>query len=437
MNSAFIFVPVYLGHADTSFATENGTGYKFVLAAGGYWWKIDNVGEKPTVNLIAHIERTTSSTKFSNEQYYVNGQKVNYKYAAFRSALNAIATDIETATKEIPDFQLSAQILNKNPRNVVISIGNREGVKTDDKFWVYDSHEDTEGNITQKKHGWVMIKKVGEKAHGLDSTQSQAQIISGMPYIGSTIKEIPHLPIDMVIGFGMSPLSIDTTDITKNNAEVQITNLSNMYGPELKANINLLSAKDVSQFWLGIGAKALWGSAKGKFEYLFYNYEIDYSFAGEYDISLMKKIFIRRFILAPEIAFGVKNIMIFGEDKNVSNNILSYDSGYKRGRISQWQIGVLANMGIEFALAPIVHIGGSAGWHAFLRNNQWDFSHKGSTDKDWKDESAIESYNDLKASGLTWSGYITFTVPHGSKKNKDSAQNKERSGGVNFWKLLF
>jgi len=417
MNSAYIFAPVYLGYSDSSYSIGSGvTAYKLTLSAGGYWWKIDNSGEKPAAKLIAHIERTYSSIKYSNERYIHDGQIIGYKEAAFRGALNAIAVDVQTATKGVPEFQLSAQILDKNPRNVVISIGTREGVNTDDKFWVYQSYEDENGKVTNKKRGWVMVKKVGEKAHGLDSAQSKAQIISGIPYIGSTVKEIPQLPIDITAGFVMSPVSIDTSS----RGAVRIDELSNMYGLKLKTNMNLFRRAGGSQWWLGVGGELLFGHAEGEFGDS--SYEIDYPMAVGIDISFMKKIFVRRFVLAPEIGLGFKNIMIFGDENSLSNF-----SSYKRGRISQWQIGLLGNMGFEFAITPTFHLGGSAGWDAFTRNNMWKFSRKGNRDTSWVDDGFLRSINDLKTSGPTWSVYVSFAVPHSSKSNSDLVVQKDGS----------
>ena len=457
MNAAYIFAPVYLGHADTSYPVQYGTAYSLTLAAGGYWWKIDNSGEKPVAKLIAHIERTYSSTKYSYEEYVLNGQKISYRYATFRSVLNAIATDVEMATKEIPDFKLSAQILDKNPRNVIISIGKREGINTDDKFWVYELREDISGNITEKRRGWVMVKKVGEKARGLDSTQSQAQIISGMPYIGATVKEIPHLPIDVTAGFTMIPFGVDDKgqrSLNKKYEEIRNANpdtlltiddslklendylgdirrlkLSNMYGPKLKISYNLLNKAGGSQWWLNAGGEFLVGRADGELHYSRHHvikdsdskkepYEINATalgFGG--DISLTKKIFIRRFLLAPELGFGFKSIMLSPQKSDIIDFY-----------ISQLSFGLVGNMGVEVALTPILHLGGSAGGHFFTESNVWNSRWRYNNMQDtikYIDGPDVKSGDWLKTRGLTLSAYVSFTIPHSSPKNNDLVSEKE------------
>ncbi|MDR0304452.1 MAG: hypothetical protein LBH98_06775 [Chitinispirillales bacterium] len=456
MNSAYIFAPVYIGYTDSSYATQSyGTAYKITLSAGGYWWKIDNTGKKPAAKLVANIERTYSSTKYSGEEYRFNGQKINPKYAAFREALNLIATDVQAATRAIPDFQLSAQVLDRNPRNVVISIGKRDGIKTDDKFWVYESLEDAEGNITQKKRGWVMVKKVGEKARGLDASQSQAQIISGLPYVGSTIKEIPQLPLDITVGFTQIPFDVDNKGQREYDAKIEeIKNsennkmpqdtigygeryiggirhlkLSNMYGPKLKMSVNLFTSAGGSQWWFNAGGEFLFGKASGEFYYNPYSsnsgrtwYDIDalaLGFGAEF--SLAKKIFIRRFVLAPEIGFGIKDVMLHNkDDKEILYDIY----------ISQFSLGLLGNMGVEFAITPTVHLGASAGYHLFTKsdtwNSRWRYNKKQISDTtSYRDGPNVKSGDLLKTSGMTWSAYVSFALPYKSKKSNDLVTEKD------------
>ena len=457
MNSAYIFAPVYLGYSDSSYSTSSGaTAYKLTLSAGGYWWKIDNSGENPSAKLIAHIERTYSSTKYSGEKYIHNGQIIGYREAAFFAALNTVALDVQTATREIPEFQLSAQILDKNPRNVIISIGTREGVHTDDKFWVYQSYEDESGKITDKKRGWIMVKKVGEKVRGLDDSQSKAQIIAGSPYIGSTVKEIPQLPFDLSVGFTTSPVSVDdkgqrkfdeaieNLDKDADNYESMLTyyktlylkdirhlKLSNIYGVKIKPSVNLFSRAGVSQWWLNLYGEFFAGAASGNICYSPDSYgkelyDIDAAFGFEAGLSLTKKIFIRRLVLAPELGLGVKSVML---DPNY-NSSDSYEF-----YVSQTSIGLLGNMGVEFAITPTLHLGVSGGYRLFAGNGTWSSrwrykssnyaSESESSEKNkYRDGPSVSSGDWLNPSGAAWSLYVSFTIPHASKGNNDMVEQE-------------
>jgi len=477
MNSAYIFAPVFLGYLDTNYTasrtvskrnsdgsytsyTEYYPAYYLTITLGGYWWKIDNSGDKPSAKLIAHTIRTYSS----GESRETDG----YKVRAFNSAMSNVGKDFTMATKEIPDFQLTAQITSKNPRNVVISLGKPEGVITDDKFWVYESYESSDGIVTRKKKGWVMIKKVGEKAHGLDETQSKAQIIAGSPYLGATVRERPQLPIDIYSGFGMSPVNINTREFEadtlfehlKKNNDVRI-DINNVYGPHFRVKSNVGRKAGVSQLWLGVGGQFFFGGVNGKFSgydgfrdsswYPHKNYDTTYTyndltfFGFSATGSITKKLFIRRLVLAPEIGVGFKGAFISGEAEKKEYKKYSYKDGeqvvidtavyftdsdslhpFKNGSISNGGVGLTSDMNVEFALTPSFHIGGSIGWHAFVSDNKWKYSHsrdRKESEKDMKysdlpeDVKGIKGPNlysteKLKTSGIAWSAYLSFTVPH-------------------------
>jgi hypothetical protein len=392
MNSAYIFVPVYVGHETGR--TRDGE-HIIELTAGGYWWKIDNTGEVPEARLILRVERTKR----------VSDPDLN---RAFRAAVDLIAMDVQIATRELPEFQLSAQILSRTARSVEISIGKREGVVVDDKYRIYESIEDHSGNITERRRGWVMIDKVQKET---EASQSRAQIIAGAPYIGATVREIPHLPFDVSLQFVSVPYNIKKDGNDGGLGRFEDLSMSNMYGPRLKvgANMaNLFKATDfgVSQLWLNISGEYLWGSASGSCIYGDFKYAE--SFGGE--LSLAKKWYIRRFAVAPEIGAGFKKVLLLTDD--VYSWIIQY-------AVSKFTIGAFANVGAELALAPLVNIGGFIGVNAYSGGNSWDLSYYDRGSSSWKsywDPSLNSGDYRLNAVGVSWGAYFTMAIPSGTKK---------------------
>jgi len=484
MNAAYIFAPVYRGHSDTVYTTQvqvskrvpagtqNGrtiyqtitvtetrTVFSKTVRGGGYWWRIDVSGEKLALIPIGKFDRSASSSVYLG----LETTPANYREVTFMSAARKIAEEIELATiRNVPDFWFTAQVLHRNPRNVVISIGQPEGVRADDKFRIIESRENKHGEITHRKRGWIMVKKVGEAARGLDSSQSRAQIISGFPYVGSTIKEIPHFPIDVKAGFGKNPFALDgagrrnfalmqdsidyimndttyfTSDSLKNEyikrlkresfGDIWHFNLSNMYGPRIKVSVNPLTQSGISQFWTNIGGGIFFGKASGTLEYAFVNkddslavtpprdsdeykeYELDgvsFGFAAEGSIS--KKMFIRRLVLAPEVGIGVKSVSIFSSTRHEG------DITDTNITMTQFAVGLMGNMGLEYAVAPILHIGGNVGFHLYSPgSNKWrsSWDYKVSDDKHESHRGLdVKSSDKLLTSGVTWSAYALFTIP--------------------------
>ena len=463
MNSAFIFAPVLLNFRDTietrfrTVTTRNLDGsttrrqvpynaYVVRIRGGGYWWRIDNTGETPSVKIIEQI----ISTGAGAAEVGTDG----YRNAAFRGAVASLAGDMEMATKSISYFQLTAQVLNRTPRTAVISIGNHEGVKTDDKFRIYNSIEDSQGNITERRSGWVMVSRVGERARGLDSTQSQVQIISGTPRIGSVVREIPHLPIDVRLGWAKSPISIDDKGRQAYNKEVaritaiapdtlskltsfqrdslqrkymgDIVNLklTNMMGPSLKTNINIGRGAGIPQLWASLGGEFLFGGAEGEF---FFPQDLSswhqrsdlkcnisstaIGFNGVF--SIVKKFFVRRLVLAPELGFGVKGIFIFPTE--ASTPVMVWGGDKVDITLSQISMGLAGNMGVEFALSPLVHLGGSAGYHLYGNPSgagTWasSWSRRRNSDRSTGGPD-LKTEDTTNFSGMTWSAYVSFAIP--------------------------
>jgi len=395
MNSAYIFAPVYIGHTTSRYeAKEFLTGrivqmFKVTLTAGGYWWKIDNSGDTPKVKLIGRIERTASGS----EEVGIS----NYQTIAFNKAINSVASDVGVATKALPDFKLTGQILDKNLRNVVISVGKPEGVAVDNKYYVIESSEDVDGNVSEKQRGWVMVTKVGEDAKGLDSMQSQAQIISGIPYIGAKLEEIPVQPIDVSVAFVMVPYKVKIASGTLDMSPFQ-------YGPRLKIGVNTAAlGANVSQLWINISGEYLFGSVDnaviGDDKIIFAS-----SFGGE--LSIMKKFYARRFAFAPEIGVGFKNYQF---------EIETYYYGYDQA-FAKFVMGGFVNAGLEFALHPQFNLGAFAGFNVYggLGGKSW--RHKINGEKG----PAYDLGATLSGVGPAFGFYGTYSIPSGSRKERQN-----------------
>lgn len=406
MNSAYIFAPVYIGHKEERYeAKDIFSGkvtqmFRVTLSAGGYWWKIDNSGDKPSVKLIGRIERTsTGSEEISNK---------NHRIIAFNSAMNSVASYVGVATKALPDFKLTAQIIHRTPRNVVLSIGEPEGVTVDNKYYIIESREDVDGGITEKQRGWVMVSKVGEDAKGLDSMQSQAQIISGAPYIGAKLEEIPVQPIDITIGFAGVPFKENKKGDWANSLfPFDGLELGYMYGPKLKIGINMSNTfgLSTSQLWLNINGELLFGDAKGND---CWGNEFNSAMAYGGELSLTKKYYFRRFVLAPEVGFAVKNL-----DLSIAYNPL-FDLSW-----SQLVLGGFVNLGIECAIHPMFNLGVLGGFNFQGGLDAWKL--KLSSSDEGTDDISSGRYNTgyrTKATGLTFGVYGTYSIPSGSKQER-------------------
>lgn len=407
MNAAYIFAPVYINHSTERYDSKDFlTGkvvpmFKVSLTAGGYWWRIDNSGETPSVKPIGRIERTAIGTEETSIS--------NYQTVAFNLALNGVASDIGIATKALPDFKLTGQILDKNLRNVVVSIGKPEGVTVDNKYYIIESREDADGNVSEKQRGWVMVTKVGEDAKGLDSMQSQAQIISGAPYLGAKLEEIPVQPIDVTIGVVGVPYNESKKSGDNFEYPFEGLKLGYMFGPKLKisANTAALFGGRIPQFWLNLNGEITFGSVEG--EDVFGNkFESAMAYGGE--ISITKKFYARRFAFAPEIGASIKNL-----DLSIASNPL-LDLSW-----SQLIFGGFVNLGVEYAIHPQFNLGVFGGFNFAGGGDMWKLKLSSNSDSD--DDISSGRYSTgykTNATGLAFGLYGTYSIPSGSKQQRQN-----------------
>ena len=403
MNSAYIFVAVFNGMQ----SRRNESGATVVtLNAGGHWWRIDNSGEKPKAVLFSRIESTRRATHQNPD-------------SAFISAARTIASDVQIATRGIPEFQLTAQIISRTARHVEISIGKNEDVKIDDKFRVFEQREDSEGNVRERRRGWIMADRI---LKGTEESQSRAQIISGSPYLGAIVREVPELGIDINLAFITTPRSIEVKNSTNPNGgtlRFKDVEISNMFGPRLKVGTNMARfGVPIPQFWVNLSGEYLWGDAKGSVSLS--GQEVNLSGTESYggELSIAKKWYIRRFVIAPEVGFGVKRVLLKTEEIR-GTWTLGQGAWLTQFAYSQWSVGAIANLGLEIAITPLVNIGGFAGLSAFTGGNQWSLTWL-NKDREWVDYTDFSDRNSgdfrLKNTGVTSGVYASWAIP--SRRNK-------------------
>ncbi|MCL2844754.1 MAG: hypothetical protein FWE23_04795 [Chitinivibrionia bacterium] len=400
MNSAYIFVVVFNGME----RRRNQQGETTIrLSAGGHWWRIDNSGDVPTAVLFSRIERTHTATDANPNR-------------AFQTAASAIAADVQTATRGIPEFQLTAQILSRTARHVEISIGQSEGVRIDDKYRIYESIEDADGTIRERRRGWIMVNKVMTDAQ---ASQSRAQIISGSPYLGAVVREVPELGFDAGFAFVQVPRRITVkNDSAGGDLRFNDVKIGNSFGPRVKISANMARlGVPISQLWVNLSLEYLWGSADGSV--FLHGQDIRLSNTESYggELSFTKKWYIRRFVIAPEAGFGVKRVLLKTDEVRATWTP-GQNPWLTQFAYSQWSVGAIANLGVEIAISPLVNIGSFAGVNAFTGNNQWSLTWL-NRDNKWEDFVDLTDRKSgdfrLNNMGMSWGIYFSMAIPSGNR----------------------
>jgi hypothetical protein len=308
MNSAFIYVPVISKY--NTYTDRINQIYTVDLNAGVFWYRVV-YHENGDADLKLLIKKETKGIGVAglNKELKHEGEKVDYKEYAFRTAAIALARDIQVAVRDIPEFRLGAQVTEVYSNAISFPMGKREGIKIDDGFDLVELQENPDGGVIQKKIGFARVTQVADNRSN-PNRFSKARVIIGRGLEpGIYVSERPRLPIDLLVNFKTNPFTITLTGFGSES----------MTGYSIHAELlyNLGRNLDISQLWVGGGLSFGGGSAE--------NLEIMKSIFGdkpdvsilEYNAVVMKRFYLPfRFSVVGRADFVVEVVNFSKEDAN-------------------------------------------------------------------------------------------------------------------------
>lgn len=412
--------------------------YRCKMNMGLVWWKIlpgDSTrgsrlaGFEPlyssnTQNVVTRTFTKRGSGYVEKRQLYKLGQKkVEAKHYARYVMTSSLGNGFGQRLRDFEDFKLSGQILERRGGFVGIDIGAREGIKIDDIFWIMENHE-IKGETVQKKNGWVMVREVAD-SNSTEGYKSTAQVIGGRPYIGAVLKEKPMGSAKSTISFQALPYTVSAPAGDKGH--LQGLTLNNGYGGRLELGGSI--GRKIPQFYLMLGGGFTRGSASGRivdWEMVpndstpenpndsilqeFTIHKIDGVVAGHYDISLLKRFYIRRLALSLQTGFGYQHMKFdITAQPGRTLDTLSYHMG-----TDAW--GGFSNATAEIAFSPGFAVGGGVGYRYFGKTRSINYTQKDNTDDEAKSRDVVFSDGqkitadapEIDFNGMQWSVYMTF-----------------------------
>ncbi len=349
MNSAFIYIPII---SDYKLETDEKRGLlDITISAGAIWYRViyDESGASD-LKLVVKKETMGIGVAKIGKDFKHEGEKVNDKEYAFRTAVIALARDLQVATKEIPEFRLGAQVVEVYPNHVAFPMGVKEGIKIDDGFDLVEVQENPGGEINFVKVGFARVTYVANNRTN-PGVFSKAQIVIGRGLEpGIYVSERPKLPIDLVVRILNNPFTVKD----KESGEVnKMTGIS--IGAELLYNLG--RNINVPQFWVGGGLFIGSGSAEGLeiIKEIFYPEKPSVSIVGLYG-ALVKKFYFRRFC-----AFGRMELILeattFSKDEDIKLTHRSTGFGFE--------------IGGEYVVTPDLNLGFNFGYRLFSESEEW------------------------------------------------------------------
>jgi hypothetical protein len=382
MNSAFIYVPVISKY--NTYTDRINQIYTVDLNAGVFWYRVV-YHESGDADLKLLIKKETKGIGIAglNKELKHEGEKVDYKEYAFRTAAIALARDIQVAVRDIPEFRLGAQVIEVYSNAISFPMGKREGIKIDDGFDLVELQENPDGGVIQKKIGFARVTQVVDNRSN-PNRFSKARVIIGRGLEpGIYVSERPRLPFDLLVNFKTNPFTITYVDPWVGKYVESMTG----YSIHAELLYNLGRNLDISQLWVGGGLSFGGGSAE--------NLEIMKGIFGdkpdvsilEYNAVMMKRFYLPfRFSVVGRADFVVEIVNFSKGDANLQHS----------GR------GLALGLGVEYTATPDVILGLGLGYRFFSESEKF------------KAQNTNTFYFNPKTgnhSGTIFSVYVNYSLP--------------------------
>lgn len=395
LNSGFLYIPYveYYHHsiehkADTT-RDKNGkitgirkyTVYIHEIKTGLLWYKL-NVAETNTASIsFVSAANGWNDLPVVTTAEQDEGATGNVDEPAFEEAVKISATQIGLETKKIDEFKLTGEVEELTTFGLKFNLGTREGIGLDDSYWVDEMQQTQSGTLVEVNRGFVKVRDVGNNTTD-PTAKTYAQVITGTNYSqGLSVKEIPLLGVNTLLGAGKIPINISTFDnfysgenfgfgLSKDGFGIRINSETNQaYGPVLDFQADLANNTGISELWLDFGGALGWMYVDGQFYLPQYgsidsSTNIGVSWTGYAHMGLLKKFYFRRFglIFQGDVKYAFTRLWA---DKQAINGD-TVDISMTHGA---W--GVDGRAGLEIYLTPTSSIGAAAEYSFVPSSDSW------------------------------------------------------------------
>ncbi|MCF7803486.1 MAG: hypothetical protein K9N46_02855 [Candidatus Marinimicrobia bacterium] len=380
LNSAYLYIP----YVDwVNFDKDEGM-FTCTVRGGLLWFHVIPDSENPRVESLLTQETSSFGKGQDDQRYSFRSKLLDGDEFALYSAVDNFARNLQVATQSIPEFQLTGMVQYVNKQKVDFDLGRREGIKVDDGFFIKEQYQSGDGEIDQRKVGFVRTVSVGDNTDD-QIAASQAVAVTGNEFTrGMALVEHPRLPLD--ISFRIRTLNYN---LYKNSGYIAIdfpftkTEILEAYFVEsysggipavdLEAAYHIGRWFDVPMLLANVGATAGVVPVEVQvrtFEDHQYHWESTNPTLFQFRFGLTQKYFYRRFGLQFGADVGLSamsatdQIWWFNEDFELEQYNIS---------LSNRTVGGSLYGGFEMFLTPDITAGFVTGFQAYPESAAWSF----------------------------------------------------------------
>jgi opacity protein-like surface antigen len=266
-----------------------------------------------------------------------------------QSAAHSCVGELLKETKEIPEFSLSGQVTEANGGSVGLDLGADAGVRVNDRYNLVENVEGKDGSTTSQEVGWVRVSGSADTAA---KRPTSARTVSGTPYAGLALREIPLSPWALQAGYEQEGMSLDITQGSLTHSlpgTVMGVRIGAFYTPNLWYG-----------FSAGLGADFLSGSLDNAAVGVSVDQStIDIRFALRQSLQLYRRLGV---YVEPSVSYRMLETSTTGNGWNDVADVQTQTVG--------WNV----QAGLELALLPSLDLRVGAGVCAFQSDLSSDWS---------------------------------------------------------------
>jgi len=372
MNAAYLYIPFL-----SEYSREKDKEDKELSLSikGGLIWFHVIPGEAPRVEKIATVRSSAHSSQEKNGDSYQETERDLLRNLSFIMALN-----LQTRTRELEMFKLSAPISEVEWRTIYFPLGKAEGLKLDQPYFVGEWVSNRSGQLRFETSGFVRIGNVKDNRQPGQQLSSAWAIKKGDWVRGMTVMEHPRLGIDLAIKPRWFYVNVDSGMFLSldNNFLVVFDNYAGgVPGLDFDLQWNIAPMTQVRQSFLVLGATASMVPVRSQvfakhtlldlgILQLYTQTHEEHMIAGYFNgyAGYLKKFYLGPLALHAEIVGGVQGLSLTTQYEDEDVDLMNITAG---GRIQ---------LGLEYALNIDCNIGVFAGYTFFPALDYWVLKYK-------------------------------------------------------------
>ena len=273
MNSAYIYLP-YVNEVTDDVSRANAAALmaqltetadeddmvQVAINGGIIWYQLQVAPDGSTeLELIKNTKTSAYGTaekdksRYNTFRYGPKTFETSPKEYAFFDATQAWAKNLGVQTKEIKAFKLSAQVTEVVDKTYSLPLSREDGVHLDDTFFLVQNVQTNDGEVKEKKVGFVRLTELANREKNPSSYSKATQLLGDKAPVGTIVRENPRYGMNMNIRFS----SINGINVTRFHAIAENSFLLEEdadagYGVNLDFAYNLAPITGASQTFLNL-----------------------------------------------------------------------------------------------------------------------------------------------------------------------------------------